>query len=139
MLQTKCVKTHLLFKILLVAIKSPVRRTIGIIAPATRCKTEKFRSRIGLPQSCCHRWKSGAAQDSSVSQGTCSKKWAAQDRKAKSQTQNLHLFKRKNLVPVGEILMFVNIEALETRARHPRRGGQISLPTVLLIIGIEEN
>ena len=123
----------------MVAIKSPVRRTIGIIAPATRCKTEKFRSRIGLPQSCCHRWKSGAAQEPSVSQGTCSKKWAAQDRKAKSQTQNLHLFKRKNLVPVGEIVMFVNIKALETRARHPRRGGQISLPTVLLIIGIEEN
>ena len=54
-LQTKNIKIQVLFKILLVAVKTPVRRTIGIIAPATRCKTEQFRSRIGLSKS-SPRW-----------------------------------------------------------------------------------
>ena len=40
-LQTKHVKIKLMFTILLVAIKSLVRRTMGIVAPATRCILQK--------------------------------------------------------------------------------------------------
>ena len=57
-LQTKHIKIRLVFTILLVAIKTLVRRTIGIVAPATRCIFKKFRSRTSVSKSCSHWGKS---------------------------------------------------------------------------------
>ena len=57
-LQIKTVKIQLVFYILLVAIKSLVRRTIGIVAPATRCIFKKIRSRTSVSKSCSHWRKS---------------------------------------------------------------------------------
>ena len=59
MSQSKIVKIQMVFKILLAAQKSHVRRTIGIIAPDAPFKSQKFRSRIALSKSSPRYGKTG--------------------------------------------------------------------------------